>query len=244
MDSWDPLFLDELATSFKVVIFDYSGLGASTGTATYDRATLAKDAKDLIDYLGFKKVAIGGWSLGGVVAQTFTLAYPELVSHTVLIGTAPPGHQKIAGEPLFIKTAMNPVNTLEDEFVLFFDPTSQRSNLAARRSHERIAQRTTALSPPIPVETFMKLLGQAKDPSTIYPDPDGSHSAWLASGACPILVISGDRDIACPVENWLELVKDWKSLYVVTVPQAGHAPHHQEPEFCAETIKTFVTKIR
>ena len=32
MDLWDPLFLDSLAaTGFRVITFDYSGLGLSTG---------------------------------------------------------------------------------------------------------------------------------------------------------------------------------------------------------------------
>ena len=37
MDMWDPLFLDRLAENFTVTVFDYSGLGLSTGTALYDR---------------------------------------------------------------------------------------------------------------------------------------------------------------------------------------------------------------
>lgn len=240
MDSWDPLFLDELAKTFTVVIFDYTGLGGSTGTPTYDRASLAKDAKDLIDFLGFDKVVVGGWSLGGVVAQVFAVTYPEKVSQVVLIGTAPPGHPKVSAEPLFIKTAMNSVNTLNDEFVLFFEPASEGSRAAARRAHDRIAERRTNTSPPIPEATFMKLLSEAKDRSTIYPDPEGAHAKKLAAGEVPLLVIAGDHDIACPVENWLELVRDWKSHHIVTLPQAGHGPHHQEPIYSVDVITSFV----
>ena len=242
MDSWDPLFLDELAKNFTVVIFDYTGLGGSTGTPTYDRASLAKDARDLIDFLGFDKVVMGGWSLGGVVAQVFAVTYPDKVSQAVLIGTAPPGHPKVSAEPLFIKTAMNPVNTLDDEFVLFFEPASEGSKAAAKRSHDRIADRQMGRSPAIPEAIFMKLLSEAKDRSTIYPDPQMAHMKKLSGGDVPLLVISGDHDIACPVENWLELVRDWKSLHLVTLPQAGHGPHHQEPHYCADVIASFVRK--
>lgn len=244
LDSWDPLFLDELAKTFTVVTFDYTGLGASTGTPTYDRALLAKDARDLIDYLGFEKVVIGGWSLGGVVAQVFTSNYPEKISHTVLIGTAPPGTPPVNGDPLFIKTAMHPFNDLDDETILFFEPSSDRSREAARRSHERIAGRNLDRSPIIQESVFLKLLSEAKDKSTIYPDPDGKNAAKLAAGECPILVISGDHDIACPIGNWLPLTTTWRSLHLVTIPQAGHGPQHQEPAFCAETIASFVRNIR
>lgn len=240
MDSWDPLFLDELAKEFTVITFDYTGLGASTGTATYDRASLAKDAKDLIDYLGFPSVVIGGWSLGGVVAQTFAVTYPSNVSQVVLIGTAPPGPPKFASEPLFVRTAMKPFNDLEDEQVLFFEPDSTRSKESARRSHDRIAKRTEDRSPVIEEATFLRLLSEAKDRSTIYPDPIGRHAEILAAGLHPILAVCGDHDIACPTENWLELNRAWRSLHLITIPQAGHAPHHQEPEFCSAAIRAFV----
>ncbi|HEU4777527.1 MAG TPA: alpha/beta hydrolase [Telluria sp.] len=42
---------------------------ASSGQPSYDPATMVKDAKDLIDAPGLKDVAIGGWSIGGIVAQ-------------------------------------------------------------------------------------------------------------------------------------------------------------------------------
>ena len=240
LDSWDPLFLDELAKNFEVVIFDYTGLGASTGAPTYDRASLVKDAKDLIDYLGFEKVVIGGWSLGGVVAQKFTATHPGKISHTILIGTAPPGKPEVSGERLFMETAMHPHNGLEDQIILFFEPNSERSKEAARLSNQRIASRTSDRSPEIPETVFLKLLSEAKDRTTIYPDADGSEMAKLSSGEHPVLVISGDHDIACPIGNWLPLTTKWKSLHLLTIPQAGHGPQHQEPVFCAETIASFV----
>lgn len=243
IDLWDPLFLDELARYLTVVVFDYTGLGASTGTPSYDRASLVKDAKDLIDYLGFEKVVIGGWSLGGVVAQKFTVTHPERVSHTILIGTAPPGKPEVSADPLFIKTAMHPVNGLEDQTILFFEPASPRSVDAARQSFNRTASRDTDRSPVIPEAVFMKLLAEAKDKTTIYPDPDGDEMDKLSSGLRPVLVISGDHDIACPIGNWLPLTTRWRSLHLVTIPQAGHGPHHQEPVFCAETIASFVKSI-
>ena len=47
MDLWDPLFLDSLASEgFRVITFDYSGLGLSTGEKNYDPASLASDAND------------------------------------------------------------------------------------------------------------------------------------------------------------------------------------------------------
>jgi pimeloyl-ACP methyl ester carboxylesterase len=240
LDVWDPLFLDELAKSFTVIIFDYTGLGASSGEPTYLRESLAQDAKDLIDYLGYGKVVMGGWSLGGVVAQVVSAKFPDAVSHTVLIGTAPPGKPQVPGDALFMKTAMKPENDLEDEFTLFFEPQSVKSKEAAIRSHGRLTHRKRGRSPAIPEGTFMKLLSEAKDRSTIFPDPEGFYMAALAATEAPILVVGGDHDIACPVENWYGLSRTWQSMHLLTIPQSGHAPHHQEPEFVARAIAAFV----
>src|SRR5262245_26045026 len=70
LDLWDPAFLDGLAANgFRVVTFDYSGLGLSSGERTYNPLQMVKDVQDLIDALGLEDVVLAGWSLGGLVAQ-------------------------------------------------------------------------------------------------------------------------------------------------------------------------------
>ena len=120
MDTWDPLFLDSLVEQgFQVTIFDYSGLGQSTGERTYHPASLAKDAIDLIVALELGKAVIGGWSVGGMAAQIVLAKAPQLVTHAVLIATTPPGQLVKAGEPLFYTMAKRE-NDFEDFVTLFF----------------------------------------------------------------------------------------------------------------------------
>jgi len=77
LDVWDPAFLDALAArGFRVITFDYSGLGLSTGNRDYNPVALARDAHDLIEALGLKPVVIGGWSLGGLAAQVVVAMFP------------------------------------------------------------------------------------------------------------------------------------------------------------------------
>jgi len=151
MDAWDPAFLDVLAANnFRVITFDYSGLGLSTGEKTYDPVSLARDANDLIEALDLNGAVISGWSMGGLGAQVVVAMFPERISHAVLIGTSPPGPNVKPAEQLFYDTAAIPVNSFEDEIVLFFEPRSRASREAARRSSDRIAQRTNDRSVPVP----------------------------------------------------------------------------------------------
>jgi pimeloyl-ACP methyl ester carboxylesterase len=41
-------------------------------------------------------------------------------------------------------------------------------------------------------------------------------------------------------ENWYALNQQLPTLQLLTFPQSGHAPHHQQPTAAAEHIATFV----
>jgi len=231
LDTWDPAFLDALARSFNVITFDYSGLGRSTGHASYDPRSLANDANDLADALGLDTLIIGGWSLGGLAAQTLAAVHSNRVSHAVLIGTGPPGPVEHPPEQLFYETALRPVNDVVDETILFFEPISAASRKAARESRERIAMRTSDLSVPIPPEMYTRLL-QENAGADIFPDRSRVRD-FQASTAMPTLVISGDHDIVFPIQNWFARVRELPTTQVMCLPRAGHGPQHEFPEAVA-----------
>jgi pimeloyl-ACP methyl ester carboxylesterase len=56
---------------------------------------MADDAVAFIRALGFDQVDILGLSLGGMIAQSLTLRYPELVRKLILAGTGPAGGEGI-----------------------------------------------------------------------------------------------------------------------------------------------------
>jgi pimeloyl-ACP methyl ester carboxylesterase len=238
MDAWDPAFLDALAAQgFRVITFDYTGLGLSTGTPDYDPTVLAADANDLIEALDLHDVVIGGWSLGGLAAQIVLAMFSQRLSHGVLIGTSPPGPNVKSAEQLFYDTARAPVNSFEDQVILFFEPRSKASRDAARRSADRIAMRVDDRSVPVPVGFAVSYLGE-KPRSPLFP-ADAVLDALKATDI-PILHIGGDHDIIFPVENWYALNQQLPTLQLLTYPRAGHGPQHEYPEASAEHIATFV----
>lgn len=240
MDVWDPLFLDRLAENFTVTVFDYSGLGLSTGTPSYAKVDMARDVNDLVEALGLKKVIIGGWSLGGFAAQVFAALYPEKVSHVLAIATMPPGKMVKSFEEIFFHTAGKPVYSAEDEYILFFEPKSARSRRLADASMARIAARKDVFDAQTPSDVFMTSVAASSDPSSPFPDPDGAYGGFYRNTDIPVLALSGDHDIIFPVENWYALNEVWPTLFVVTFPDSGHGPQHQYPEFAAEVIASFV----
>jgi len=238
LDDWDPAFLDALAAGgLRVITFDYSGLGLSTGTRTYDAPSLAKDAHDLIEALELKEVVIGGWSLGGIAAQLVIALYPQRLTHAVLIGTTPPGLTARPAEQLFYDTARLVDIDIAAEEILFFEPKSALSRAAARRSVDRIAQRQQDRSVPVPVDFAANHLGPGPKGPLF---PAEAVLAMLERTTLPILHIGGDHDIVFPVENWYALNRRLPTVRLLTFPSAGHGPHHQHPQAAADAIVSFV----
>lgn len=237
LDSWDPLFIDSLAQrGFRVITFDYSGLGLSTGEKSLNPFDWAKDAGDLIAALNLDKVVLLGWSLGGIAAQAALVLFPARISHLVLVGTTPPGPAVKLGEPLFYKVAARE-NDFEDEVILFFEPNSPASRAAAKASHDRMAARTAEASPPVPYVWAAQNLGDAPKANP-FPAPPVLEA--LKTATIPILHIGGDHDLICPVENWYALNDQLPTLQLLTYPNAGHGPQHQHPVSSAAHIEAFV----
>jgi pimeloyl-ACP methyl ester carboxylesterase len=240
LDDWDPKFLNALAAAFTVITFDYRGVGRSTGPAPSSVAAMAQDAKDLADALAITKFAIVGWSMGGVAAQASVALWAQSLTHVIAIGAAPLGPLQHGPDPLFLKIAAKPELDLEDEIQVFFEPRSEASRLAAKQSHDRIAQRTADRDPPVKPDVFMQILQNvAADRQN---DPYDVRAA-LHTTSTPILVLSGDRDICFPVENWYALSGKVPMQHVV-FPHAGHGPQHQYPDLAADYIRAFVLRQR
>ena len=236
LDSWDPAFVDELAKNYRVVIFDYTGIGLSTGEMKTEVAQYARDVKDLAESLNFKRIILGGWSFGGIVAQTAAIEYPELVSHLILIGTNPPGNNAHPPEQIFIDTSAKAVNDLADETILFFEPKSESSTRAAALSRNRIMMRNRDLSVPVP-ERLWKNYFQAT--AGFAADKDNLREK-LSTIKMPILVMSGDHDIVCPIENWYALTRKLPNMQIIMLPDSGHGPQHQRPELSVRYINAFL----
>ncbi|MFV3129024.1 alpha/beta fold hydrolase [Niveispirillum sp. KHB5.9] len=240
MDSWDPLFLDLLARDFTVTTFDYSGLGLSTGKASYAKQDMAKDVDDLVTALGLGRVVIAGWSLGGFAAQVFAATHPDKVSHVLAIATMPPGLMVKPQEPLFLQTAFKHEYGMAEEYILFFEPDSAKSRAAGDASVARIRSRSAVTDTFTPPDIMIQSVIASSDPTTPFPDPDGAYQAFFRSTDIPVLALSGDHDIMFPVENWYAQNDLWPTLFVTTWPDSGHGPQHQYPELSADLIASFV----
>ena len=80
----------ELSKTFRVICYDNRGAGRSAAPdEPYTIGQMAGDLAALLDHLNVRKARILGWSMGGVIAQSYALARPDRVEQLLLLGTFP-----------------------------------------------------------------------------------------------------------------------------------------------------------
>ena len=250
MDAWDPSFLTDISSNHTVIVFDQRGIGNSTvGSKPYTYPQLANDTAGLLDALKIPKADVMGYSLGGHIAQAFTISYPDKVNRLILVSTMCGGKDSIPKPPEFLKLQADVVNKS-----LYNIPITQELkalNAAALGSgwvklHPEsvdIPANTTSLQQLKPgltpeIENKQNNLG-------IW-----ENTNW--SGACdeeaklakPTLVITGtDDNDYMPHGNALILASKIPGAWLVQIKDAGHAVMNQYPEEIGKIVNTFLSTI-
>ena len=85
LDNCDPRVMDGMAKDVENISFDYRG-GGQDAPSIQD---MAKDAIAFIKALGYKKVDIMAFSMGGFISQELLEMEPTLVRKIILAGTGP-----------------------------------------------------------------------------------------------------------------------------------------------------------
>ncbi|MHA4810951.1 alpha/beta fold hydrolase [Flavitalea flava] len=86
MDECDPRIMDGLATQHQIICFDNRGVGSTKGSTPLTVAEMTIDAIAFIKALGYEKIDLFGFSLGGFISQEILLQEPQLVRRAILAG--------------------------------------------------------------------------------------------------------------------------------------------------------------
>ncbi len=109
MDWWDPEFIDALALKYRVLVFDNRGAGRTVTPVEGDFSLemFADDTAMLMEKLGIERAHVFGFSMGGIIAQSLALRYPQKVSRLVLGGTFCGGKETVMPAPEVSKMLMD-----------------------------------------------------------------------------------------------------------------------------------------
>jgi pimeloyl-ACP methyl ester carboxylesterase len=236
LDNFDPYIVNMLAESHRVIAVDYRGIGSSSGSAPLTVSEMANDTIAFIRVLGFKKVDLFGFSLGGMVAQDVVIKAPELVRKLILTGTGPAGGRGInqvgsVSWPLIIKALL----TLRDPKYNLFFTSSKNSQKAAKEFLARLNERKTNRDKGPTPRAFLRQLQAIHAWGNQAPQD-------LATITIPVLIANGDHDLMVPTENTVDMARRISGAELIIYKDAGHGGIFQYHEEFVNRLITFLNK--
>jgi len=218
IDSWDPLLVAPVAEQRDVILFDNTGVAATTGTTPGTVEQMASDAADFMDALGLTEVDLFGYSIGGFVAQHLALTRPALARRLILAGTGPKGAPGMDGWRQDVLDSVVVDQTGPDGILhVFYAPTSS-SQAAGRASLGRIFARQDGRDGVPSLESKNAQYEAVKD----WGVPDWDQVRQLVEIGQPTLILQGDDDIMIPTSASHLMAGLIPDASITIYPDASH----------------------
>ncbi len=233
---WDTLAA-ALSDQFRCVQLDLPGHGQSEfwpqGWSVTDLVHLYPQ---LIAALGEKQATLMGLSIGGAISLRVAAEHPECVNALVYMDAAvdTPAPAAVAG----LRDLAQKLSNLTDE--------QEREALLSTDAFRRMTH-TPGWHAQNPQLAAHELKVQLSHPRQAYPflaevvASINPMSERLSEVRCPVLALFGADDAAV---IWADVIrKGLPSANVQVVPNAGHHLPFDQPEQCADIVKSFLESI-
>lgn len=232
--AWDPVFVQEMTKTHKVVTYDNRGTGLSDKPdIPYSIALFASDAVGLLDALDIPRAHVFGVSMGGMIAQEMAIHYPERVASLILGCTTPGGKNAVPAPPQSLKAlegraGQTPEEAAREGWKLSFSEgfiREHRNELEAnlprilahvtpRFAYERHFQATMTL----------RVFKQLKEITT------------------PTLVVTGRDDVLIPAANSEILAREIPGARLAIFDNAGHGFVTSAREPLLQVLREFLSQ--
>lgn len=225
MDNCDPRVMDGMAAHHEIIAFDYRGVGDTSGEDAKSIQDMAKDGIAFIKALGYSKVDIMAFSMGGFIAQELMEMEPTLVRKIVLAGTGPRGGKGISDVVglTYWDIFKGYLTFVDPKFYLFFTST-KNGKTAARAFLKRLKERTENRDTPAKIRTLRTQLNAIANWGHEQPMD-------LSKFTLPVLVINGDDDRMVPTPNSYDMAKRFPNAQLHIYEEAAHGAvfqHHDD----------------
>ncbi|MCV2360463.1 alpha/beta hydrolase [Paucibacter sp. TC2R-5] len=235
--AFKPIF-SRLADLVQIIYYDHRGHGRSDERprAEWTLDTWADDVVRLCDALGIVKPIVLGQSFGGFVAQHYLARHPEHASKIILSSTSPNMvmARKLA---MFEKLGGAQARDLANKFWTEPTPASWAAYWSGCRKlynstepRDSDAGQRTLLREDI----LLHFVGGEKQGMDLLPG--------LARAQCPVLVMAGEEDPVCPLEDARDIAAALPAQWAqfASFPGVGHGAWRDDPEAAFATLRRFI----
>lgn len=217
-----------MSQSYRTILIENRGVGRSdVPPPPYTIATMATDVAAVMDAAEIDIARIFGISMGGMIAQEFTLNYPERVRSLVL-GCTNFGGEEVkpaTQNVLAVLKARGLMNPLEAAWAM-------------------VPYTYDKMTPRHRVEEDIKIRLQWFPTAAGYFGQLGAILSWesrqrLSQIKVPTLVIHGESDELVPPENGRMIAELIKDARLVMLPNTSHIFFTDQPEVSHREILNF-----
>jgi pimeloyl-ACP methyl ester carboxylesterase len=240
-----------LAEHYTVIVVDIRGMGTSSRPADgYDKKTMAKDIRGLVQSLGYDKVNIAGHDIGSAVAYAYAENYPQATGKLVIMEfphpdeslakfpllptQGPVGDKAGSSRPFLWWFAFNQVNGLPEQLLAgrirveqdwlfkYFLQDESAVDARDRAIYEQAYNSSDAIRAS---NGWYQAFGQ-----------DVADNKGYGTLNMPVLVLAG------PAYQWMKVVvgKKAANLTALSVPNSGHFVQEEQPEFVSKRMIDFL----
>ena len=234
LDNWDPRIVDPIAKNRHVIAFDQRGVGASTGKVPDTIEEAADHAYEFITALGFDKIDVFSFSMGGMIAQDLIVKHPDLVRRLVLTGTGPRGGKdidKVIGVTYWDILRATLTRSDPKEFLFFNRDAAGKP--AGKAFVKRLQERTADRDKEIGIKAFRTQLKAIQKYGRSAPSD-------LSTFTQPTLIANGDNDRMVPSVLSEDLHRRIKGSELIIYPDSGHGGIFQFHEKFAPVAAEFL----
>jgi len=236
MDNCDPRIMDGIASKHQIICFDNRGVGATKGKTPKTVAEMAKDARAFIHALGYEKVDLLGFSLGGFISQEILLHEPQLVRKAIITGTGPAGGVGIKNVTnITYLDIMKGLFSFKDAKTYLFFNRNKNGKRSAKEFLSRLKERKEDRDKRMGIGNFQRQLKAIHDWGLQQPQD-------LSVIKQPVLVANGDNDRMVPSSNTHDLAKRLPNSEIIIYKDAGHGGIFQYHDEFVKSALAFLAK--
>jgi len=231
------------ADTYRVVVFDARGCGASEGKPPFTHQQWASDVDGLRAWLGAERIVMAGGSYGGFIAMEYAIRYPERVAALVLRDTAADSSNQDAALRNALSSARVRIDRAKLDRIMsgtVRDDADLRdcwAEILPLYDHDldwdKVRERVETTPYRYETHNYAFAVNQ----------PGYDIKAALPAITCPTLVTVGRYDWITPVECGEAIASLIPGAQLAVFEKSGHSPQIEEAELFRSVVRRFLADV-
>lgn len=229
LDNWQTL-ARRWAEHYTVVLIDQRNHGRSPHCNAHTYPLLGEDLKAFMESNWMYHATLLGHSMGGKTVMQFATHYPEMVEKMIVVDIAPKAYP--GGHESIIKALNNmPLDQIDnrqkaDAFLAqSIDDVGVRQFLLKNLTRDKKGGYRWKMNLPILTRDYKAILENI--------EPEENYEG-------PSLFIRGEKSNYVQDEDYETIQYHFPTAHLVTIPDAGHWVHAEQPQALYDTVSRFL----